>query len=76
MRTCHLGQHHEVYNAADIEEFDVSAFFIDVEQAEDADLRVNKAREHRKYLTPQPALRDGNGLPWGADSVMSYRTMP
>ena len=30
-----LGQHHEVYNAADIGEFDVSAFCIDVEQAGD-----------------------------------------
>ena len=33
MRIFHLGQHHEVYNAADIGEFDVSAFCIDVEQA-------------------------------------------
>ena len=31
----HLGQHHEVYNAADIVEFDVSAFGTDVEQAGD-----------------------------------------
>ena len=35
MRIFHLGQHHEVYNAADIGEFDVSAFCIDVEQAGD-----------------------------------------
>ena len=35
MRILHLGQHHEVYNAADIGEFDVSAFCIDVEQAGD-----------------------------------------
>ena len=46
MRIFHLGQHHEVYNAADIGEFDVSAFCIDVEQAGDADLRVNRAHEH------------------------------
>ena len=35
MRIIHRGQHHEVYNAADIGEFDVSAFCIDVEQAGD-----------------------------------------
>ena len=35
MRIFHLGQHHEVYNAADIGEFDVSAFCTDVEQAGD-----------------------------------------
>ena len=35
MSIFHLGQHHEVYNAADIGEFDVSAFCIDVEQAGD-----------------------------------------
>ena len=35
MSIFHLGQHHEVYNAADIGEFDVSAFCNDVEQAGD-----------------------------------------
>ena len=35
MRIFHLGQHHEVYNAADIGEFDVNAFCTDVEQAGD-----------------------------------------
>ena len=82
MRIFHLGQHHEFYSAADIYdlcfalalaptsigEFDVSAFCIDVEQAGDADLRVNRAHEHfdsHVIKTPQPELRDGNGPPWG-----------
>ena len=51
MRIFHLGQHHEVYNAADIREFDVSAFCIDVEQAGDvAHALAHCRREDRGHL--------------------------
>ena len=55
MRIFHLRQHHEVYNAADIGEFDVSAFCIDVEQAGDvAHVLAHCRREDGGHL-----LRNG-----------------
>ena len=51
MSIFHLGQHHEVYNAADIGEFDVSAFCIDVEQAGDvANVFAHCRRESGGHL--------------------------
>ena len=51
MRVFHLGQHHEVYNAADIGEFDVNALCINVEQAGDvAHVRAHCRREDGGHL--------------------------